>query len=161
MLLHRLTTSTSTGVVGTVTHSSALTGSATASQSSALGPPTTPSPGTYFWYLDSDASFHMTHHSSHLSYLRPSYHHCIVHIVDGSPLFVAEYGTLSFDSFHIPDVSLVSDLTMQLMSSGQITDHDYHVILDPDVCYIQDHRTGHLVGTGPYRRDSQHIWKLN
>jgi hypothetical protein len=23
------------------------------------------------------------------------------------------------------------------------------VILDPDVCYIQDHRTGHLVDTGP------------
>jgi hypothetical protein len=38
---------------------------------------------------------------------------------------------------------------MHLMSAGQITDHDCHVILDPDVCYIQDCRTGHLVGTGP------------
>jgi hypothetical protein len=43
---------------------------------------------------------------------------------------------------------------MQLMSVGQITDHDCRVILDPDVCYIQDHRTSHLVGTGPCRRDS-------
>jgi hypothetical protein len=38
---------------------------------------------------------------------------------------------------------------MHLMSTGQIADHDCRVILDPDVCYIQDHRTGHLVGTDP------------
>jgi hypothetical protein len=38
---------------------------------------------------------------------------------------------------------------MQLMSTGQITDHDCCVILDPDFCYIHDHHTGHLVGTGP------------
>jgi hypothetical protein len=69
MLLHRLAASTSTGVVGTVTQSSALIGSATASQSSTLGPPTAPSPGTYSWYLDFDASFHMTPHSAHLSSL--------------------------------------------------------------------------------------------
>jgi hypothetical protein len=52
--------STSLGVVGTVTQSSAPIGSATASQSSTLGPPTAPSPGAYSWYLDSGASFHMT-----------------------------------------------------------------------------------------------------
>jgi hypothetical protein len=48
MLLRRLAASTSIGVVGTVTQSSALLGSATASQSSTLGPPTVPSPSTYF-----------------------------------------------------------------------------------------------------------------
>jgi hypothetical protein len=53
------------------------------------------------------------------------------------------------NSFHVPDVSLVHDLTMQLMLAGQITDHDCRVILDPDFCYIQDRRTGHLFGTGP------------
>jgi hypothetical protein len=136
MLLHHIAASTSTGAVGTVTQSSTLIGSATASQSSTLGPPTPPSSGTYFWYLDSDASFHMTPHSAHLSYLRPSSRHCIVHTADGSPLSVARQGTLFSDSFHVPDVSLVPDLTMQLMSAGQITDHDCRVILDPDVCYI-------------------------
>jgi hypothetical protein len=50
---------------------------------------------------------------------------------------------------------------MQLMSAGQITDHDCHVILDPDICYIQDRRTGHLVGTGPHRHDSQRLWELD
>jgi hypothetical protein len=68
---------------------------------------------------------------------------------------------LCSDSFHVPDLSLVPDLTIQLMSTGQITDHDYRVILDPDFCYIQDHRTDHLVGTGPRHRDSQRLWKLD
>jgi hypothetical protein len=47
MLLHRLVASISTGAVGTVTQSSALIGSATASQFFTLGPPTAPSLGTY------------------------------------------------------------------------------------------------------------------
>jgi transposase InsO family protein len=47
------------------------------------------------------------------------------------------------------------------MSARPITDHDYHVILDPNFCYVQDGRTSHLVGNGPYRRDSQRLWELN
>jgi hypothetical protein len=46
------------------------------------------------------------------------------------------------------------------MSARQITDYGCRVILGPDVCYIQDHHTGHLVGTGPRRRDSQRLWEL-
>jgi hypothetical protein len=157
MLLRHLAASTSPGAAGTVTQSSAFIGSATASYSSTLGPPTAPSPGTYPWYLDSGASFHMTPHSAHLSSLRPSSLHCIVHTVDGSPLSVVGHGTLSSDSFHVPDVSLIPDLTMQLMSPGQIADHDCCVILDPDVCYIQDRCTGHLVGIDCRRRDSQRL----
>jgi hypothetical protein len=161
MLIHRLAASMSTRVVGIVTQSSALIGSAPTSQSSTLGPPTAPSPSTYSWYLDSAASFHMTPHSAHLSSLRSSSRHCIDHTVDGSPLSVAGQGTLSSDSFHVPDVSLVPDLTMQLMSARQIADHDCRVILNPDVCYIQDCRTGHLVGTDPRRHDSQRLWELD
>jgi hypothetical protein len=89
MLLRRLVTSTSSGAVGSMTQSSAPTGSAIASQSSALGPSSAPSPSTDPWYLDYDVSFHMTPHSAHLSALRPSYRHCTVHITDGSPLSVA------------------------------------------------------------------------
>jgi hypothetical protein len=117
MLLYRLAASTSSEVVGSVTRPSAPTGSATTSQFFALGPPSAPSPRNDPWYLDSGASFHMTHHSSHLSALCPSYRHCTIHIVYGSPLSVAGQGTLCFDSFHVPDVSLVPDLNMQLMST--------------------------------------------
>jgi hypothetical protein len=68
---------------------------------------------------------------------------------------------LSSDSFHVPDVSLVLDLTMQLMFVGQITNHDSCVIIDPDFCYIQDHRTDHLVGIGLGCCDLHRIWELD
>jgi hypothetical protein len=113
-----LAASTSSGAIGSVTPSSVLTGSTTASQSSTLGPPSAPYSGTYPWYLDSGTSFHMTHHYANLSSLHPSYRHCIVHTADGSPLSVSRQGTLSYDSFYVPDVSFVPDLTMQLMSIG-------------------------------------------
>jgi hypothetical protein len=62
----------------------------------------------------------MTPHSTHLFALRPSYLHCTVHTTDGSPLSVAGQGTLCSNSFHVPDVSHVPDLTMQLMSIGRL-----------------------------------------
>jgi hypothetical protein len=73
----------------------------------------------------------------------------LFHITDGSPLS---------DFFDAPDVSLVPDLTIQLMSVEQITNDDCRVILDSDFCYAQNRRTGHLVGTGPRRHDSQRLW---
>jgi hypothetical protein len=157
LLLRRLAVSMPSGAVGSVTRPPALTGSATASRSCTLGPHFVPSPGTYLYYLHYGASFHMTPHSTHLSSLRIFYQHYVVHTTDGSPLSVAEQGTLYSDSFHVPDVSLVPDLTMHLMSARQITDHDYRVILNPDFCYIQDHRIGHLVGTSPHRCDSHRL----
>jgi hypothetical protein len=96
----------------------------------------------------------MTPHSAHLSSMRSPYRHLTVQTTDGLPLSVAGYGTLCSDSFYIPDVSLVPDLIIQLMSARQITDHDCHFILDPNFCYIQDRRTSHLVGTDPRCRDS-------
>jgi hypothetical protein len=109
----------------------------------------------------SDHSFHMTPHSAHLSALCPSYCYCIVYTTDGSPLSITGHGTLCSDSFHVSDVSLVPGLIMQLISAEQITDHGCRVIFDPDFCYILDRRTCHLVGTGPRRRDSQHLWELD
>jgi hypothetical protein len=73
MLLRRLAASTSSGAFGSMTQPSALTSSATASQSSAFGPPSAPSPGIDPWYLDSGASFHMTPRSAHISALHCSY----------------------------------------------------------------------------------------
>ena len=160
-LLSRLVTSTSPGAAGSVTQPSAPIDSATASQSSALGSPSTSTPGICPWILDSGASFHMTPDCTCLSSIRSPPGSPTVHTADGSSLPVVGHGTLLSDSFHVPNVSYVPDLTMQLMSASQLTDHDCRVILDPDFCYVQDCRTGQLVGTGPRRRDSQHLWALD
>jgi hypothetical protein len=89
MLLRRLVASTLSRAIGSMTQPSSPTDSATASQSSTLGPPSAPSPGTDPWYLDSGASFHMTPHVAHLSALRSSYCHYIVHTANSSPLSIA------------------------------------------------------------------------
>ena len=47
------------------------------------------------------------------------------------------------------------------MSAGQITDHGCRIILESDSCCVQDLHTGLLVGTGPRRHDSQHLWELD
>lgn len=50
---------------------------------------------------------------------------------------------------------------LQLMSTGQIIDHDCRVILVSDSCCVQDRRTGTLLGASPRRRDSQRLWELD
>jgi hypothetical protein len=44
------------------------------------------------------------------------------------PLFLLLNRALFPLTLFVPDVSLVSDLTMQLMSVGHITDHDCRVL---------------------------------
>jgi hypothetical protein len=60
----------------------------------------------------------MTPHYVHLSSMRPSYRHLTVQTADGSPLSGAGQGNLCSDPFYVCDVSLIPDLTMQLMSTG-------------------------------------------
>ena len=86
MLLRRLAASTPSGAAGSVTQSSALTGSAAASQSSIEGPPSSSTSGTCPWILDSGASFHITPHCTCLSSMSPSSCSLTVHTADGSPL---------------------------------------------------------------------------
>jgi hypothetical protein len=105
MLLRRLTTSATTGSVG-----SAVPGSS----SSTEGPSS--ASGTVPWNLDSGASFHMTHDRSSLSSICSPLVPTTVHTADGTPLAVVGRGTLSTSSFSVPAVSYVPKLAMQLMS---------------------------------------------
>ena len=103
-----------------------------AAQSSSERPPSTSSSGILPWILDSGASFHMTSNSTSLT----SIHHLAapitVQTANGTSISVAGRGSFSNSSFHIPVVSHVLKLTMQLVSAGQLTDHDCRVILDSD-----------------------------
>ena len=60
---------------------------------------------------------------------------------------------------HVPSVSHVPRLTMQIFSGSQIVDSSCSVILDYDSCSIQDRRTGELLGAGPRRPDD--LWDLD
>jgi len=102
----------------------------------------------------------MTPDPTQLSFLS-SLDHPLVQTADGTSLPVTGRGVLSTSSFHVPTVSHVPNLTMQLMSAGQITDHGCRIILESDSYCVQDIRTGLLVGTRPRRHDSQRLWELD
>ncbi|CAD6202630.1 unnamed protein product [Miscanthus lutarioriparius] len=135
MLLRRLASSVPAGAASSVTPVSAPLVSAAASQSSTGEPPFTL--GTLPWILDSGASFHMTSNCTSLSSIRPSSTPITVQTADGSTLPVLGHGTLLSSSFHVPTVSYVPNLTMQLISAGKLTDHGCRVIFDSDSCHVQ------------------------
>ena len=56
----------------------------------------------------------------------------VVQTADGTSLPVAGRPVLLTSSFHVPNVSHIPQLTMQLMSAGQITDHGCRIILESD-----------------------------
>jgi hypothetical protein len=98
----------------------------------------------------------MTYDSSTSSSIRFVESPIHVLTVDGTPLLVVSRGTLSTSSFHVPSVAHVSQLTMQLFSSGQIVDSSCSVNLDFDSCSVQDSCTAWCC---PRRRDG--LWELD
>ena len=57
-------------------------------------------------------------------------------------------GTFRTSQFDIPDVYCVPGLTMNLFSVGQIASKGCFAGFDSSACYVQDLRTGTLIGAG-------------
>ena len=88
------------------------------------------------WFFDFGASFHMTLDSTQLSSLSSVDHPLVGQAADGTSHPVIGRGVLSMPSFHMPSISHVHNLTMLLMSAGQITDHECRIILESDPCCV-------------------------
>ena len=63
--------------------------------------------------------------------------------------------------FVIPDVSFVPKLSVNLLSVGQIADHNCFIGFDDSSCFIQDRRSGTVIGTGHRRRCSPSLYILD
>jgi hypothetical protein len=50
---------------------------------------------------------------------------------------------------------------MDLLLVGQITDHNYFVGFDDSSCFVQDHKTGDVTGTGRRRKSSPRLYILD
>lgn len=100
------------------------------------------------WILDSGASFHMTHDVSQLQSCSASSKASSVQTANGTDLPVSVCGTLQTTKYTIPDVSYVPDLSMKLISVGQLTDKKCIVLFDEKACYILDRASGNLAGVG-------------
>ena len=84
-----------------------------------------------------------------------------IHTADGTSCHVTHEGTFSSPHFYVPDICLVPQLSMNLLSVGQIADMNCFVGFDDSSCFIQDRSSGSVIGTGHRRRDSSNLYVLH
>jgi len=61
-----------------------------------------------------------------------------VQTADGTFCSVTHHGSLSSSKFSVPKISLVPQMSMNLMSVGQLADMNYFIAFDATFCYVQD-----------------------
>jgi hypothetical protein len=113
------------------------------------------------WVLDSGALFHVTSDRSQLGTCMPITDGASVQIADDTSCHVTYKGSLCNSQFSVSDISLVPQLSMDLLSVGQITDQNCFVGFDSSSCFIQDRQSGTVIGTGRRRRDSSRLYVLD
>jgi hypothetical protein len=75
------------------------------------------------WVLHSRTSFHVTSDQSRLASTTPVTEDTSVQTVDGILCHVTHKGSLSNPNFTVPNIFFVPELSMDLLSIDQITDH--------------------------------------
>ncbi|GAV85907.1 hypothetical protein CFOL_v3_29341 [Cephalotus follicularis] len=100
------------------------------------------------WLTDSACCNHMTS-DSQLFTSKPIVHHGpTIHTANGSSMHVTYTGTVKTQSFSIPDTYLVPQLSLNLLSIGELCDNGYDLFFSRHGCVIKDSQTGQRVGTG-------------
>ena len=103
----------------------------------------------------------MTPDSSTLSFITPLDSPVSVHTADGTPCSITNQGILSTSRFSVPDVSFVPQLSMNLLSVGQLTDMNCFIGFDDSSCFIQDRQSRRVIGSGHRRRGSPSLYVLD
>jgi len=113
------------------------------------------------WVLDSSASFHVTSDKPQLVNCQAVHNGASVQTADGTSCPITSHGSLSTPHFSVPNVSFVPQLSMNLLSVGQITDQNCFIGFYDSSCFVQDRRTGRVIGTGHCRRGSSSLYVLD
>jgi hypothetical protein len=111
--------------------------------------------------LDSGASFHVTSDQSQLVGCKSFNDGASIQTADGTSCSITHEGSLSTSHFSLPDVSFVPKLSMNLLSVGQVIDHNCFVGFDDSSCFIQNRRIGTVLGTGHRRKGSPSLYVLD
>jgi hypothetical protein len=113
------------------------------------------------WVLDSGVSFHVTSDQSRLASTTPVTEGTSVQTAEGTLCHVTHKGSLSNSNFIVPNIFFVPELSMDLLSVGQITDHNCFVGFDDSSCFIQDQHTWDVIGTGRCRQSLPRLYILD
>jgi hypothetical protein len=88
------------------------------------------------WVLDSGASFHVTSNKTQLIDHKQIVYGTTIRTTDGASCHVTHQGSFSSPYFYGPDISLVPQLSMNLLSVGQIADMNCFIGFDDLSCFI-------------------------
>ena len=113
---------------------------------SAFGLTVNPNFSSKPWYLDSGASNHMTNYFVSLSNVPNLIGNQKIHTADGNSLPINAIGDISHS---LTNVLVSPNLSTNLISIGQLVDHDYNVQFSRYGCIVQDQVSGKIILKGP------------
>ncbi|KAA8517060.1 hypothetical protein F0562_017122 [Nyssa sinensis] len=105
-------------------------------------------PGKSQWFIDSACCNHMTSDStifSHKTALSPN---PAIYIANGSHMPVSHVGSISTSNLSVSDTYLVPQLSLNLLSVGQLCELGLDLKFSNKGVDVQDSRMGQLLGTG-------------
>ncbi|XP_059639379.1 uncharacterized protein LOC132281721 [Cornus florida] len=75
-------------------------------------------------------------------------HSHVIHTADGSTMPISHIGTISQSQFSMPHIYLVPNLSLNLLSVGQLTELGLTITFSSNGCVLQDPQAGQIIGTG-------------
>jgi hypothetical protein len=100
------------------------------------------------WYFDSACCNHMSPDSQLFSSIIPTTHAPLIQTANGSHLAASHNGSVSTSTLSLSDTYLIPNLTLNLISVGQLCELGFDLWFGSSGCRVQDPRTNQVLGTG-------------
>uniref|UniRef100_A0A2N9G735 Reverse transcriptase Ty1/copia-type domain-containing protein n=1 Tax=Fagus sylvatica TaxID=28930 RepID=A0A2N9G735_FAGSY len=100
------------------------------------------------WYFNSACCNHMSPDSQLFSSVIPTTHAPLIQTANGSYISASHTGSVSTPTLSLSDTYLIPNLTLNLISVGQLCELGYDLWFGSSGCRVQDPRTNQVLGTG-------------
>ena len=105
-------------------------------------------PGNSSWFFDSACCNHMTTNINSLSSITLASSLPLIHTANGNKMHITHTGNISTTNLTLPDTYCIPNLTLNLISVGQLCEQGLKVNFSPLGVQVQDPQTGQILGTG-------------
>jgi hypothetical protein len=99
------------------------------------------------WYFDSACCNHMSPDSQLFSSIIPTTHAPLIQTANGSHLAASHTGSISTSTLSLSDIYLILNLTLNLISVGQLCELGFDLWFGSSGCRVQDPRTNQVLRT--------------
>ena len=100
------------------------------------------------WYFDFAYCNHMSSDSQLFSSVIPTTHAPLIQTANGSHIAASHTGSISTPILSLSNTYLIPNLTLNLISVGQLCELGFDLWFGSSSCYVQDPRTNQVFGTG-------------